>query len=76
MTQYADDTTLILDGSKKSLEESIKELKIFANISGLKMNIDKTQVVWIGNKKYSTDTFLHDLNLQWGRDSFTLLYRN
>ena len=73
LSQYADDTSLILDGSEKSLRESISELNLFAQISGLKINTSKTQVIWIGSKKYSNDTFLPDLDLQWGRDKFTLL---
>ena len=73
ISQYADDTTLILDGSEISLKESIVELNKFAKISGLKLNIDKTQVIWIGSKIYCSDTFLPELNLQWGRDKFTLL---
>ena len=49
-SQYADDATAFLDGSKTSLEETIQELDTFANISGLKTNFDKTQVIWIGAK--------------------------
>ena len=44
LTQYADDTSVILDGS----EESLSELEIDAKISGLKVNFAKTHVVWIG----------------------------
>ena len=49
-SQYADDASAFLDGSKTSLEETLQELETFANISGLKTNFDKTQVVWIGAK--------------------------
>ena len=35
ITQFADDTTLILDGS---LEAALNMLEIFGNFSGLKMN--------------------------------------
>ena len=45
-----DDATAFLDGSKTSLEETLQELDTFANISGLKTNFDKTQVIWIGAK--------------------------
>lgn len=37
------------------------------------MNVEKTQVVWIGSKKYSQDCYLPELNLQWGKEKFTLL---
>ena len=62
-SQYADDATAFLDGSKTSLEETLQELDTFANISGLKTNFDKTHVILIGAKKYSTDTIKQDGNL-------------
>ena len=48
---FADDTTLFLDGSEKSFEEAITTLDNFAALSGLNINNDKTQIVWIGNRK-------------------------
>ena len=62
LSQYADDTSAYLDGSQTSLEETLNELDIFANISGLKTNFDKTQVVWIGSNKYSTHLIKPDGN--------------
>ena len=50
LSQYAV-SSAYLDGSQTSLEETLNELDIFANISCLKTNFDKTQVVWIGSKK-------------------------
>ncbi len=44
-------TSLALDGSESSLNNTLKELKTFENISGLKVNFEKTHVVWIGKKK-------------------------
>ena len=41
LTQYADDTTVILDGSEESLNETLHELENYANISGLKVNFSK-----------------------------------
>ena len=37
LSQFADDTTLMLDGSEKSLNESLKELNKFAAAYGLKV---------------------------------------
>ena len=73
LSQYADDTSAILDGSESSLNETLNELSWFANISGLKVNFDKTQVVWIGRKKYSTDTIKTKWKLTWGNTEFKLL---
>ena len=41
LTQFADDTTIILDGTSKSLQATLKILEIFGKISGLKMNSEK-----------------------------------
>ena len=72
-SQYADDASAFLDGSKTSLEETLQELETFADISGLKTNSDKTQVVWIGAKKYSTDSIKTRWKLSWGATQFRLL---
>ena len=53
ITMLADDTSMLLDGSEKSLDTCLNVLKYFANLSGLRTNYDKTQVIWIGNMKYS-----------------------
>ena len=73
ISQFADDTSLALDGSESSLKEAINDLKNFAKISGLKINTSKTQAIWIGSMKYSETKYLPDVGLQWGRDTFTLL---
>ena len=38
LSQFADDTTIILDGSQQSLEIAISILNLFAGMSGLKVN--------------------------------------
>ena len=40
-TQFADDTTLILDKHKQSLLAALNALEIFGCTSGLKINTDK-----------------------------------
>ena len=48
ISQYADDTTLILDGSEKSLRSAVQILDDFNDtISGLS---SKTEALWIGSK--------------------------
>ena len=73
LTQYADDTSVILDGSEESLNETLSELENYAKFSGLKVNFTKTHVVWIGSKKYSTDSIKTKWKLNWGVDRFKLL---
>ena len=72
ITQYADDTSVILDGTERSLKEAITEINAFYKLSGLKMNLSKTQITWIGSKKYSADKLCNELNLIW-TNTFTLL---
>lgn len=73
LSQYADDTTIILDGSEESLNETLYELEQYAKFSGLKINFSKTHVVWIGSKKYSTESIKTKWKLNWGVNRFKLL---
>ena len=73
LSQYADDTTLCLDGSEESLKEAIQVLNFFAHMSGLKMNNEKTQMVWIGSMKNSHVRFLRDQNFCWNPGIFKIL---
>ena len=73
LTQFADDTTLILDGSDHSLQSALNVLEIFGNFSGLKMNMEKTKVIWIGRKRYSKDKLSVTAQLDWGNVEFNLL---
>jgi hypothetical protein len=51
ISQYADDMTFYLDGSRQSFSACIATLKKFADIFGLKINFDKSTAVWIGSLK-------------------------
>ena len=73
MTQFADDTTMLLDGSQSSLQATLNTLEIFGSMSGLKMNTDKTKIIWIGRKKFSRDKLSVSVKLHWGETEFTLL---
>lgn len=74
ISQYADDTSLILDGSPTSLFASLDTLDFYSNISGLKINSSKTKIIWIGSKKISKQVFHHTRwKLDWGSTTFSLL---
>ena len=73
ISQYADDTDFILDGSKISFEETIGTLNTFAKLSGLNINYDKFEVVWIGSCRHSPVRYLQHLNLKWNPSSFKAL---
>jgi len=46
---HADNTTLILDRSKKSLITSLEMTDDFYEVSGLRLNNTKTNAFWIGS---------------------------
>ena len=73
MTQFADDTTLILYGTINSLQASLNTLEIYENISELKINSEKTKLVWIGSRKNYKDKLPVKNDLEWGNTQFTLL---
>ena len=73
ITQFADDTTLILDGSVGSMQAALNTLEIFGSFSGLRMNKEKTKVIWIGRKKFSKDKLKVSMDLNWGSSEFRLL---
>ena len=56
-SQYADDTTLFLDGNLSSLQFTVKILKWFEKVSGLAINNEKTKVVKLGA--------LRDRSMHW-----------
>jgi len=70
--QYADDMFLLLDGSRESLENSFDTLNKFQYCSGLKINVEKTNAIWLGSKTNSKDTVSNRIRLKWVKE-FTLL---
>ena len=70
---YADDASLILDDSERSLMASLKILEKFDQISGLKINYSKTEVIWICSKAGSKYILCRNYNLEWGKTTFQLL---
>ena len=55
------------------MNSTLEELDRFANISGLKINFGKTQLVWIGSEKYSTSSIKTKWKLLWGIKQFKAL---
>jgi hypothetical protein len=45
ISQYADDTTLALDGSSKSLFAALDTINYYSTFSGLKINSSKTKII-------------------------------
>ena len=71
--QFADDTSIFLDGSENSLRNTLHELQWFGKISGLNINFSKSHIIWIGSRKYSKDKFLICERLSWNKTKFDLL---
>ena len=72
LSQFAD-ISILLDGQEKSLVETMKTLRLFASLSGLKINSSKTKAVWIGSKKFSGDTFNNRFKFEWNQKESTIL---
>ena len=73
VSQFADDTEFLLEGDERSFEELFKELEYFGDISGLKLNTDKTNNVWLGNMTNSNVRWLPHLNMNWNPPRFKIL---
>ena len=73
LSQFADDTTILLDGSEKSLQATLNILKIYGNLSGLKINTEKTKLIWIGSMKKSPSKLKVNQEMCWGETKFSLL---
>ena len=65
VSQYADDTTLILDGADNSIKHSLNLLDSFAELSGLKVNYEKTEALWIGSLCLQGRTIETNKNITW-----------
>ena len=68
LSQYADDTTLILDWSHESLLSSIAMLDDFSKVSGLRLNDKKTEALWIGASIGNDKIQLSGKELKWPKD--------
>ena len=61
ISQLADDTTLYFN-SKNDISVAMNEIEIFGNFSGLRINRNKTEGLWIGKLKHSKDK---EENIKW-----------
>jgi hypothetical protein len=67
--QYADDTVLYLQ-NQESLKVALLTLDLFSKCSGLKMNRDKSECLWIG----ASSNYLHKpYGLKWTKGSVKTL---
>ena len=73
ISQFADDTQLFNKGDKTSFENSIHVISKFGNVSGLFLNNGKTQAIWLGSKKHSSEKHMSNLNFAWNPKYFKIL---
>ena len=69
---YADDLNLFLQYCAESLRQAIKILNEFTKLSGLKVQVTKTQVVLLGDVYTPQHKLCSNLNLRWDQ-TFKLL---
>ena len=62
--QLADDTTLFLK-SKNEISIALNIMEIFGNLSGIKLNRNKTEGIWLGRQKHCKEKFE---NITWTKD--------
>ena len=66
--EYADDKTFILDGSQSSFSRSLYLLDTFALISGLNVNYQEAEALWIGSCKSSEITLPSLIPILYAKD--------
>ena len=57
LSQYADDTQILLDGSEKSVCNTVNLLNNFTKISGLKVNYNKSKLAPLGRSRMEIYTY-------------------
>ena len=67
ISQYADDTTLIIDVSESSFSISLSLLDTFVLIYGLKVNCEKNEAFWILLHKNWETTISSSKPIIWGK---------
>lgn len=75
--QYAYECPIIMDCASQSNDGKLGIWDSFVQVSGLKINFTKTQMIWIGRKTILWDVFLHAWwKLSWDNLNFELLSIN
>ena len=73
LSQYADDTQIIIDGSENSIKTSINILNEFSKKSGLKVNLNKSELIPLGHSKVEIYTHNFSPGIKITTDKFKLL---
>jgi hypothetical protein len=74
INQYADDTTIFVSYNNRNIDGISKLFKSFQIFSGLKVNVDKTEIMAIGSAKHRDQTELTSgKNIKWVKDKIKTL---
>ena len=73
LTAYADDITVVMDGTEDSLRECTNIFYEFQKISGLSLNRQKSKLMWIGEQARAKEPICQDLGLSWTKGPIELL---
>ena len=73
ISQYADDTTLILDGLSVSFTTALQILNLFSKISGHCLNNRKTEALWIGTNIGKEENLNPEKGFKWVKDKVRAL---
>ena len=73
ISQFADDTEIILQGDKLSFEETISSIETFSKFSGLCLNSNKTNAVWLGSKQNSPTQYMLHLQMNWNPEKLKIV---
>ena len=73
ISQFADDAQLMNNGDKMSFEKSLDTIEKYGRVSGLFLNTDKTQAIWLGSKRRSQIKYMPHLKIVWNPSQFKIL---
>ena len=73
VSMYADDTTCFLNGDLVSINNLFDTLEKFGTFSGCKVNILKSEGIWLGSLKKSREKPFSEKGLVWGNSVFSCL---
>ena len=73
MSMYADDTTCFLNGDSESITNLFNTLDSFSKFSGCKVNILKSEGIWLGSLKGSQEKPYAQKGLVWKQSTFSCL---
>ena len=73
ISQFADDAQLMNNGDKMSFEKSLDTIEKYWRVSGLFLNTDKTQAIWLGSKRRSQIKYMPHVKIVWNPSQFKIL---